>query len=222
MSIAVFVFVIIAITVVLTLIAIGYFLLYTNVINKALVTRGRKHLHMIPPYKVVISLLIVLIIGAVVLGLIYLPSANRMTSAHDIEKNLREFQAVNDGWNVEVAMSDNIAAALAYDDELTDYTFAIYRSSNDTFKNYEYRYGGHTASVEQSVSVYKYDGTLVLLSMNALHIAKIERHDGESYEIDPNSPFILVIPSGGFDVYDSDGDLIDLEQDWWYEMRQAD
>ena len=45
MSIAVFVFVIIAITVVLTLIAIGYFLLYTNVINKALVTRGRKHLH---------------------------------------------------------------------------------------------------------------------------------------------------------------------------------
>ena len=102
MSIAVFVFVIIAITVVLTLIAIGYFLLYTNVINKALVTRGRKHLHMIPPYKVVISLLIVLIIGAVVLGLIYLPSANRMTSAHDIEKNLREFQVVNDEWNVKM------------------------------------------------------------------------------------------------------------------------
>lgn len=77
-----------------------------------------------------------------------------------------------------------------------------------------FRYGGHTTSVERSVSIYKFDGTLVLISMNSLHIEKIECHDGDTYETDPNRPFALILPSGGFDVYDNEGNLIDLEQDW--------
>ena len=218
MSISVFV---IAVMVVFTLIAIGYFLLYTSIINRALATTGRKRLNMIPPYKIVIALFIIFLICTVVFGIIYLPDMNRISTVHDIEESLREFQAVNEEWNIEIAMSDNVAAVLAYDDNLTDHTFAIYRNENDTFKNYVYRYGGHTTSIEKSVRVYQYDGMLVLLSMNALHIAAIECHDGGIYEIDPNRPFFLIIPSGGFDVYD-EGNLIDLEQDWWYEVRETE
>ena len=222
MSISVYAFIIVAVMVVFSLIAIGYFLLYTNIINKALVTKGRKHLHMIPPHKVVIALIIVFIIGAAVLGAIYLPGMSRITSAHDIEEHLREFQVVNEEWNVEVTMSDSYAAVIAYDDEQTDHAFAIYKNTNETFTNYAFRYGGSTTSVERSVSVYKFDGTLVLVSMNALQIAKIACHDGDTYELDPNRPFVLIMLSGGFDVYDNEGNLIDLEQDWWYEMREAD
>lgn len=221
MSISVFAFIIVVIMVLLTIISIGYFLLYTSNINKALVTNGRKHLHMIPPYKVVIALIIMFIIGIAVLAVIYLPGMSRITTVQDIEEHLREFQAVNDEWNVEVAMSDNYAAVIAYDDEQTDHAFAVYRNDN-TFTDYVFRYGGHTTSVERSVSIYKFDGTLVLISMNSLHIEKIECHDGDTYETDPNRPFALILPSGGFDVYDNEGNLIDLEQDWWYEIREAD
>lgn len=222
MSVAVFAFIIIAIMVLLTIVAVGYFLLYSSNINKALVTKGRKHLHMIPFYKVVIVLIILFMIGAAVLAAIYFPGMSRIATAHDIEEHMREFQAVNDEWNVEVAMSDDYAAAIAYDGEQSDHTFAIYRNANETFTDFAFRVGGHTVSVEKSVSVYKFEDTLVLVSMNALHIAKIERHDGDVYEFDPNRPFVIVMPSGGFDVYGDDGILIDLEQDWWYEIREAD
>lgn len=222
MSISVFAFIIIAIVVLITIIAVGYFLLYTSNINKALVTKGRKHLHMIPPYKVVTVLVATLIICVAVLGVIYLPGMSRITTVHDIEEDLQEFQKLNEECNIEISMSDSFAAAIAYDDEQSDHTFAVYRNDNDTFTNYIYRYGGHTTSVERSVSVYKFDGTLILISMNALHIEKIECHDGDTYEIDPNRPFALILPSGGFDVYDDEGNLIDLEQDWWYEIREAD
>ncbi len=222
MSFSVFAFIIIAIMAVMVLATIGYFLLYTSVINKALATKGRKHLHMMPPYKVVIASAVIFVIGTVVLGTFYLLGINRIVTAHDLEVNMRKYQAVNEEWNVEIAMSDDFAAVIAYDDNLTDHTFAVYKNANDTFTDYEYRYGGHTTSVERSVSVYKFDGTLVLISMNALHISKIECHDGDCYEIDPARPFVLIVQSGGFDVFDNKGNLIDLEQDWWYEVRKAD
>lgn len=220
MSISVFVFTIIAIVVILTVIAVGYFLLYTRMINKALVGKGRKHLHMIAPYKVVIAFVIVLAVGAAALGGVYRSNMSRITSAHDIEESFRAFQAANAEWNVEVAMSNNIAAVIAYDQEQTDHTFAVYTNENDIFTNYVYRAGGHTTSVERSVLVYKSEGAFILISMNALHIAKIECHDGDPYEIDPNHPFVLIVPGGGFDVYDSNGSLIELEQDWWYGERK--
>lgn len=47
--------------------------------------------------------------------------------------------------------------------------------------------------------------------MNALHIAKIACHDGDTCEIAPNRPFVRVMPSNDFDVYDDEGILIDLE-----------
>ena len=49
---------------------------------------------------------------------------------------------------------------------------------------------------------------------------KLAVSHGDPYEIDPNHPFVLTVLGGGFDVYDSNGSLIELEQDWWYEERK--
>ena len=57
------------------------------------------------------------------------------------------------------------------------------------------------------------------ISMNRLGIAKIACHDGNTYQLDPESPFVLIIPSGGADIYDKNGDL---EQNWWYEITTND
>lgn len=63
---------------------------------------------------------------------------------------MRKFQAVNAEWNVEATMSDNYVAAIAYDDEQTDYTFAVYKNTNETFTNFMFRIGGHATSVKKA------------------------------------------------------------------------
>lgn len=220
MSSSVFAFPI-AVLLLLILVAAGYFLLYTSHINRALTAKGRGHLHMLPPYRVVMALGVIAVICAATLGASGLSGLSRIATAHDVEEDLRESRTVEEDWNVEIAMSDGFAAAIAYDDERSDHSFAIYRNAGDVFTAYTFRYGGHTTSVERGVSVYRFDDTLILLSMNAPHIERIVCHDGDTWEIDPGRPFVLILPSGGFDAYDSAGERIDLAQDWWYEERDA-
>lgn len=95
MSISVFVLIIIAAMIVLTLIAVVYFLIYTSNINSALVKRERKHLHMIPPRLVVIAWSLFFVIGIIVLSIIYLPGVGRITNAHDIELIATTEKAMN-------------------------------------------------------------------------------------------------------------------------------
>lgn len=220
MSISVFALPI-ALLLIVSGIALGYFLLYTGHINRALETKGRRHLHMLPPYRVVTALAALAVVCIVTLGVLCLPGMSRITTARDVEEDLLASQTVGEDWSVEVAMSDGFAAVLAYDDARSGHQFAIYRNESDILTNYVFRYGGRTTSVERSVSVYRFDDTLILLSMNALHIETIACHGGGTYETDPDRPFVLILPGGGFDAYDAEGERIDLAQDWWYEERDA-
>lgn len=195
-----------------------YFYLYKRNINKALTEKNKAHIRMVPPYKVMTGIIILLIIVAGILILGKWQSFDALTTASDIEEHAREFQDISNDWDIEIEMTDTIAAVLAYNDDKSDHVFAIYESANKSAVDYKFRHGGSSTSIERSVRVFKYDGAIALVSMNALHITKIECHDGASYEIDPNTPFVLIIQSGGFDVYGADGSKIDLEQDWWYEL----
>lgn len=195
-----------------------YFYLYKRNINKALREKSKAHIRMVPPYKVMTGIIIFLIIIAGVLVFGKWQPFDTLSSASDIEKHAREFQGIGDDWDIEIEMENSIAAVLAYNDDMSDHVFAIYENTSKSAADYEFRHGGSSTSIERSVRVFKYDGAIALVSMNALHITKIDCHDGASYEIDPNAPFVLVIQSGGFDVYGVDGNLIDLEQDWWYEL----
>lgn len=199
--------------------ALGYFRLYTGYINRTLAEKGRRHRHMIPPCWVVRALAVLFIVCVIVLGAVYLPGMSRLTTARDMEEDMRGSQRVDDDWNVEIAMSDDFAALIAYDDEQSDHTFAVYRNDSDTFTDYKFRYGGHITSVERSVCACRFDGALILLSMNVPGIEKVECYDGETYKIDPDRPFVLILPDSGFDAYDAGGNRIDLTQDPWYEER---
>lgn len=199
-----------------------YFKVYKRNINRALTTSGEKHLHMIPPYKVVSVLFVVFTICVVSLVITIFPYFNRTTTAQEIEEQLRQNNTVQSDWDIEIAMDSNIAAALAYDPNLTDYSFAIYRNAHNRFPDYEFRYGGSTASVEHGVRIFEYARSLALVSMNELHIAKIECHDGAVFEIDPTRPFVIILPSGGFDVYDNSGNLINIKEHSHYELTKIE
>ena len=208
----------IAIALLLLVGGVIYFHLYKRNINKALTEKNKPHIRMIAPYKIMTGIVVLLIIIAGVLIFVKWQPLDNLSTASDIEEHAREYQDIGDDWDIEIDLSDTLAAVLAYNDDMSDHTFAIYENANRIGTDYVFRHGGSTTSVERSVRVFKYDGAIALVSMNALHISRIECHDGASYEIDPNAPFVLVIPIGGFDVYGADGNLIDLEQDWWYEL----
>lgn len=205
---------------VLLVICAIYFFIYKYHINKVLVEPQKKHIRMIPPYTILVALIIVFTALGTFFIITILPSLDRISTVSDIEKNVRSSQRINSDWNVEVAMNDRVAGVIAYDDQRSEHTFSIYKSDGKANTNYVFRYGGKSTSIKCSVRVFKFEGATVLISMNALHMAAIECHDGERHEIDPNVPFVLVIPSGGFDVYDNSGKLIDLTQVSWYELTE--
>ena len=202
------------------LVCIGYLLIYKKHINKVLIEPDKKHIKLVPPYKVLLVLIIVFAIVVTSFAVTLIPNTEHLSTVNDIEEDVRSFQKISDDWNIEIAMNERIAAVIAYDNQESEHTFSIYENKDSTKTNYVFRYGGKSTSIERGIRVFKFEGTTALISMNILHIAAIECHDGERYEVDPNTPFVLVIPSGGFDVYDENGNLIDITQAGWYELTE--
>ena len=202
------------------LVCIGYLLIYKKHINKVLIEPDKKHIKLVPPYKVLLVLIIVFAIVVTSFAVTLIPNTEHLSTVNDIEEDVRSFQKISDDWNIEIAMNERIAAVIAYDNQESEHTFSIYENKGSTKTNYVFRYGGKSTSIERGIRVFKFEGTTALISMNILHIAAVECHDGERYEIDPNNPFVLVIPSGGFDVYDENGKLIDITQAGWYELTE--
>lgn len=202
------------------LVCIGYLLIYKKHINKVLIEPDKKHIKLVPPYKVLLVLIIVFAIVVTSFAVTLIPNTEHLSTVNDIEEDVRSFQKISDDWNIEIAMNERIAAVIAYDNQESEHTFSIYENKGSTKTNYVFRYGGKSTSIERGIRVFRFEGTTTLISMNILHIAAIECHDGERYEVDPNTPFVLVIPSGGFDVYDENGNLIDITQAGWYELTE--
>ena len=202
------------------LVCIGYLLIYKKHINKVLIEPDKKHIKLVPPYKVLLVLIIVFAIVVTSFAVTLIPNTEHLSTVNDIEEDVRSFQKISDDWNIEIAMNERIAAVIAYDNQESEHTFSIYENKGSKKTNYVFRYGGKSTSIERGIRVFKFEGTTALISMNILHIAAVECHDGERYEVDPNTPFVLVIPSGGFDVYDENGNLIDITQAGWYELTE--
>ena len=202
------------------LVCIGYLLIYKKHINKVLIEPDKKHIKLVPPYKVLLVLIIVFAIVVTSFAVTLIPNTEHLSTVNDIEEDVRSFQKISDDWNIEIAMNERIAAVIAYDNQESEHTFSIYENKGSTKTNYVFRYGGKSTSIERGIRVFRFEGTTALISMNALRIAAIECHDGNRYEVDPNTPFVLVIPSGGFDVYDENGKLIDTTQVDWYEQTE--
>ena len=205
---------------VICLVCVGCLFVYKKHINKVLIEPDKKHIKLVPPYKVLLALVILLAVVGTSYAVTIISNMEHLSTVNDIENNVRSFQKISDDWNVEIAMNDRIAAVIAYDNQESKHTFSIYENKGNKNANYMFRYGGKSTSIERGIRVFKFEGMTALISMNALRIAAIECHDGNRYEVDPNTPFVLVIPSGGFDVYDENGKLIDITQVDWYEQTE--
>ncbi len=192
-----------------------YFLVYRHYINQVLHNPAQKHRKMVPPYKMLPVLLVVGIGSLVVMGL---TNQSGFSTAAAIEADVRRSADVGVDWNVEIAMEERLAAVIAYDQNKQEHRFAVYEERGKLGTRYVFRYGGSAVSIERSVRVFRFEGSMALVSMNALGVCVIETASGERYEIDPNSPFVVVAADGDFHAYDENGNMIVLTQDPWYEQ----
>ena len=85
-----------------------------------------------------------------------------------------------------------------------------------------FRYGGKSTSIKESLRAFVYGDEVALISMNALQVAQVRSASGERFYVEPGEPFVLVIPGGGFEFYDAQGNPIPLTQNRWYEVTEIE
>ncbi len=189
----------------------GYLVIYRQHINRALAEPGKKHIRLVDPHILLLAL--VLAAAMLVISLLIVPP--RATTIHQLEADIRDSQQLPEDWQVEIAEDSRLAASLAYDPQKTEHAFSLYKIDGS---GYVFRYGGKSTSIQRGVRVFHHEGSMALLSMNALEIAAIETGDGLRYALDPGLPFVLILPDGVFTAYDRSGAPIDIAQEPWYEV----
>ena len=193
----------------------GYLKVYQRKLDQAVKTGKPLKKPMIPPYKIAnaVKILILLAVALPILSCLRAPC----TSVRNLEKEVQQ-RAAEDGMQGELVMTEGTAAALYYAED--DSRFALYENRGTVLDDYCFIHGGSSAAMEKGLRAFRMEdtGELVLFSMNMPRISKIVSHDGTTYHLDPESPFVLILPSGGADLYDAEGNLLDLGNLSWYEI----
>lgn len=200
------------------MIVYGYLKVYQAKIDQSLEAGRPMKKPMIPPYRIANAVKILLVIALAVPAVLYL-SGNRPTSAKALEQSVQQ-RAAEEKRDVLLVQTKTTAAALYYSEDQSGHSFALYENRGKLMDDYCFIHGGSSASIEESVRVFRMENTgeLVLFSMNRLGIARIDCHDGTTYHLDPASPFVLILSDDGADFYDAGGNAVDLRQNQWFEI----
>lgn len=215
-----------------------YLHFYKRHINNMLQKTQTKTKKMLPPYVLISFLPVILIIVAiiaVVLDMEFALSQSRLTTKEEILANAR---IGYEDMQSEISMSGDVAAVLIFPEDLSESEFRVYINKNSNHLDYVFRRGGDLTAIERAAYLLEYNGTYVLISLNAYRIAEIRCENGTTYSVNPNAPFVLVIPDGGsllsktegagtsyYDytgiiVFDEQGNEIDLTLIQWFEMAK--
>ncbi|SBW02832.1 conserved exported hypothetical protein [uncultured Eubacteriales bacterium] len=138
-------------------------------------------------------------------------------SRSNIEENARQSQRIDASWLVAKDVTDEAAALLFYNKELNQHTFSIYLNNDGFSYGYFFREGGSLGSIDSGIQGFSYQSNgLVLLSMNAKNVEKIQMNNGKNIEIitiNPLEPFAIIIPSNidTVTLYNSNGENISID-----------
>ncbi len=202
-----------------------YLYAYRRHINKAVTENGQKHRRMIAPRTLAACIPVLSILVGLCAACLNLAWDTRLTTSAEV---LDHATTGHEDYNARISMSEEVAAVLCYPDDRSDARFSIYLNGNRSHPNYIFRLGGSDTSIARCASVLEYHGSLILLSLNAPRIAKIRCDNGATYQVDPNSPVVLVIPEAGsvfhggytgIEVYGEDGNILNLQELEWFTAR---
>lgn len=230
---------------VLVLALLAYLALYRVHINKVLEDTTVPRKRWISPIVLLVLIPVVLFVCTVTVSILEVQfdiSQSRLTSREEIlalYEDAAQQKRHSEGWkdyNQIMTMTEEFALVLAYPSDHSDSQFDIYRNSDSEPVDYEGRMHLSLTAVERGVMMVECDGAMLFGSLNQIRVARIVTDGGVVYEIDPEEPFVLVIPDGctrliekldgpistrvygysGFTAYDEYGNEMDLLSfDWW-------
>lgn len=229
-------------SVVLLVLLLLYLALYRRHINRVLENAEQTGRKWISPASLLGWLPVVLLLCVVTVCILELTldiSQSRLTSREEILNSYSGFYRENPkNWEqtqMVMTMTDEFALVLHYPQDHSDSRFDIYRDLPGEPLDYELKRRMSLTPVELGVLMVECDGAMLFGSLNEIRVAKIVTDSGAVYEIDPDEPFVLVIPEGctrlaektedpavilvygysGFTAYDEYGKEMDLlSYDW--------
>jgi len=162
--------------------------------------------------KLLLSLLLIALLG---LGFLWLNNDIGLSDDR-LAWDFRQSQKIPNDWHISGDITDTMAAFIAFPEDRSDHTFAVYVNRPGLSFGYFFRCGGDIVSVERYIAEYTLEGypERAFLSMNAQGAARVEINNGNSVEIiplDSGRPFVLVLPlnAGEVTFYTEQGQVVD-------------
>lgn len=133
--------------------------------------------------------------------------------AGGLERDARENQKIDGEWEATQAINKDMCAMLFYNAEKNDCRFSVYVTREGMSYGYFFREGGADGFIVDGVRGFLVqDKGIVLLSLNAEKVCRIEIDGKTDIEIDSAKPFVMVLPEGCSEIsmFNTQGDLVTL------------
>ena len=165
--------------------------------------------------KIALGLLLVFLLG---FGFLWLNNDIGLSDDR-LAWDFRQSQTIQNDWHISGDITDTMAAFIAYPEDRSDHTFAVYVNRPGLSFGYFFRGGGDIVSVERAIAEYTVEGyrERAFISMNAQKAVRVEIDNGNEVEIlplDSSKPFALVLPlnAGEVTFYTEQGQVVDYQR----------
>ena len=165
--------------------------------------------------KIALGLLLVFLLG---FGFLWLNNDIGLSDDR-LAWDFRQSQTIQNDWHISGDITDTMAAFIAYPEDRSDHTFAVYVNRPGLSFGYFFRGGGDIVSVERAIAEYTVEGyrERAFISLNTQGVVRVEIDNGTEVEIiplDSSKPFALVLPlnAGEVTFYTEQGQVVDYQR----------
>lgn len=139
-----------------------------------------------------------------------------------LEANARKTQNVDESWHATSSVSENVAAVLLYNSDLSEYRYSIYATKPGISFGYFPKESGAEKLADGIVNFDLKNGEAIL-SLNRENVAKVQRTyenkelATEVYEVNSSEPFVITLShskndsNGTIEIYDKQGNELPLD-----------
>lgn len=170
---------------------------------------------------------VLLFIGVLCLLLIVIlaafPSPVIGLTKGSLEANARKTQNVDESWHAASSVSENVAAVLLYNSDLSEYRYSIYATKPGLSFGYFSKESG-AEKLNEGIISFDLENGEAILTLNRENVAKVQRAYAnkelttEIYEVNSSEPFVVTLSNskndsdGTIEIYDKQGNELPLDR----------
>lgn len=139
-----------------------------------------------------------------------------------LEANARKTQNVNESWHAASSVSENVAAVLLYNSDLSEYRYSIYATKPGLSFGYFPKESG-AKKLNEGIISFDLENGEAILSLNRENVTKVQityenkELATEVYEVNSSEPFVVTLSKskdnsdGTIEIYDKQGNELPFD-----------